>query len=49
MLTQTELPTAEPLVPERSASEFELTIEKIRSYESPSINQITVKLIKVGA
>jgi hypothetical protein len=41
---QTEIHTAEPLVPETSASEFELAIEKLISYRSPGINQIPADL-----
>jgi hypothetical protein len=37
---QREIHTAEPLVPEPSASEFELSIEKIKSLKSPGFNQI---------
>ena len=37
---QTEIHTAEPLVPEPSASEVELAIEKLRSHKSPGIDQI---------
>jgi len=35
---QIEIHTAEPLVPEPSAFEFELAIEKLKSYKSPGIN-----------
>ena len=45
---QTEIHTAEPLVPEPSASEVELTIEKLKSHKSPGIDQITAELIKAG-
>ena len=40
--------TAEPLVPEPSASEFELAIEKLKSDNSPGIDQIPAELIKAG-
>ena len=43
---QTELPTAEPLVPETNAFEIELAIEKLKSHKSPRIDQITAELIK---
>jgi hypothetical protein len=43
---QTELHTAEPLVPEPSAFEFE--IEKLKSHKSPGIDQIPAELIKAG-
>ena len=45
---QTEIHTAEPLVPDPSASEFELAIEKLKSHKSPGIDQIPAELIKVG-
>ena len=35
---QTEIHTTEPLVPEPSAYEFELVIEKLKSHKSPSIS-----------
>ena len=40
--------TAEPLVPEPSASEVELDIEKLKSHKSPGIGQIPAQMIKVG-
>jgi len=43
---QTEIRTAEPLVPEPSASEIELAIEKLKSHISPGIDQIPAELIK---
>ena len=45
---QTETHTAEPLVPEPSASEVELAIEKLKSHKSPGIDQIPAELIKEG-
>ena len=39
---QTEIHTAEPLVPEPSTFEIELAIEKIKSHKSPGIDQIPV-------
>ena len=44
---QAEMHTAEPLVPEPSASEFEL-INKLRGHKSPGIDQIQTELIKAG-
>jgi hypothetical protein len=44
---QAELHTAEP-VPEPSAFEFELAVEKLKSHKSPSIDQIPAELIKAG-
>ena len=37
--------TAEPLVPEPSALEVELAIEKLKSHKSPRIDQIPAELI----
>jgi len=45
---QTEIHTVEPQVPEPSASEVELVIEKLKSYKSPGIDQIPTELIKAG-
>jgi len=39
---------AEPQVPEPSASEFELAIDKLKSHKSPGIDQIPAELIKAG-
>jgi hypothetical protein len=41
---QAEIHTAEPLVPEASALEFELAIEKLKSHKSPGIDQIPAEL-----
>jgi hypothetical protein len=43
---QTEIHTAEPLVPEPSAFEIEMDIEKLKRYKSPGTDQIPAKLIK---
>ena len=45
---QTEIHTAEPLVPGPSAFEVELAIEKLKSHKSPGIDQIPAELFKVG-
>ena len=45
---QAEIHTAEPLVPEPSASDVELAIGKLKSHKSPDINQIPAELIKAG-
>ena len=45
---QTEIHTAEPLVPERSNFEFEMAIEKLNSYKSLGIDQIPAELIEAG-
>jgi hypothetical protein len=44
---QREIHTAEPLVPQTSAFEVELALEKLRSHKLPDIVQIPAKLIKV--
>ena len=43
---QTERHTAEPLVSEPSAFEFEMAIEKLKRHKSPGIDQIPAELIK---
>jgi sorting nexin-29 len=45
---QTEIHTAEPLVPEPSDSDVEIAIEKLKRRKSPGIAQITAELIKAG-
>jgi len=45
---QAEIHTTEPLVPEPSASEVELAIDKLKSHKSPGIDQIRAELIKAG-
>ena len=45
---QAEIHTAEPLVPEPSASEVELAIDKLKIHQSPGINEIPAELIKAG-
>jgi len=45
---QAEIHTAEPLVPEPSASEVELAIDKLKSHKLPGIDQIPAELIKAG-
>ena len=45
---QAEIHTAEPLVPEPSASEVELAIDKLKSQKSPGTDQIPAELIKAG-
>jgi hypothetical protein len=47
-IRQTEIHTAEPLVPEPSAFEVELAIEELKSHKSPGIDQIPAELIKTG-
>ena len=43
---QTYIHTAEPPVPEQSVFKVELTIEKLKRYKSPCIDQIPAELIK---
>src|SRR5215510_3445053 len=45
---QAEIHTEEPLVPEPSVLEVELSIEKLKSHKSPGIDQIPAELIKAG-
>ena len=45
---QAEIHTVEQLVPEPSALEVELAIEKEKSHKSPGIVQIPAELIKAG-
>jgi len=45
---QAEIHTAEPPVPEPSAPEIELAIDKLKSHKSPGIDQIPAELIKTG-
>jgi hypothetical protein len=45
---QTEIQTAEPLVSEPSAFEFELAIEEVKNHKSPGTDQIPDELIQAG-
>jgi hypothetical protein len=45
---RTEKHTAEPLVPEPSASEVELAIEKLKTHKTPGVDQIPTELIEAG-
>jgi hypothetical protein len=45
---QMDIHTAKPLVPEPSLVEVEIAIGKLKSYKSPSTDQILTKLIKAG-
>jgi hypothetical protein len=40
--------TAEPFVPEPSASEVEVPVGKLRRYKSPGVDQIPAELIQAG-
>jgi len=46
---QTKIHTAEPLVPEQSAFEVKLALEKLKSHRSPGTDQIPAELIKPGS
>jgi hypothetical protein len=43
---QTEIHTAEPLVPELSSFEFEIAIEELKTYKSLGIDLILAELIQ---
>jgi len=45
-LRQTEIQSAGPLMPEPSAFEVELAIEKLKRHKSPGIDQFPAELIK---
>jgi hypothetical protein len=45
---RTDIHTAEPLVPEPRAFDFEMSIEKLIRHKSPGIEQIPAELIKAG-
>jgi len=46
---QTDLHTADPLVPEPSAFEGEMAIEKLKRHKSPYIDPVPAKCIKAGS
>jgi hypothetical protein len=43
---QTEMHTAEPFVPEPSASEAEVAVGNLKRYKSPGVDQIPAELIQ---
>jgi hypothetical protein len=45
---QTEINTAEPLVPEPNAFEVEMAGEKLKRHKSPGTDQIPAELITAG-
>jgi hypothetical protein len=45
---QTEIHTAEPFVPEPSASEIEVAIGKLKRYKFPGVDQIPAEIIQAG-
>jgi hypothetical protein len=47
-IRQTEILTAEPFVPERSASEAEVAIRKLKRHKSPGSDQIPAELIQAS-
>jgi hypothetical protein len=46
---QTEIHTAEPLVPESSDFEVEVVIEKLKRHKSPRIDRIPAEFIRAGS
>jgi hypothetical protein len=46
---QTEMHTAEPLVPESSYFKVEVATEKLKRYESPGTDQILAQLNQAGS
>jgi hypothetical protein len=47
-VTQMDIHTAEPLVPEPSLVDVEIAIGKLKSYKSPGTDNILAELIKAG-
>jgi hypothetical protein len=47
-VSETEIHTAEPLVPEPSVFEIDLDTENLKSCKSPDIDQVPSELIKAG-
>jgi hypothetical protein len=45
---QTEIHTTEPLVPEPSAFEVEIAIEKLKRHKSPGTDQNAAEIINAG-
>jgi hypothetical protein len=45
---QTEIHTAEPLVPELIVSEFKMAIERTERQKAPSVEQVPADVIKAG-
>jgi len=46
---ETEIHTAEPLMPEPSACDVELAIDKLKRHKSPDIDQTEAELFKAGS
>jgi hypothetical protein len=47
-LRQTEIHTAEPFLPQPSASEDDVAVRKLKRYKSPGSDQIPAELIQAG-
>jgi hypothetical protein len=47
-IRQTEIQTAQPFVPEPSATEIGIAIRKLKRYKSPGSDQIPAELIQAG-
>jgi hypothetical protein len=47
-IRQTKIHTAEPFVPEPSATELEVAIRKMKRYKEPGSDQILAELIQAG-
>jgi hypothetical protein len=45
---QTEIHTAELLVPEQCACEIEMAVEKLKRHKTPGVNQIPAEFVKAG-
>jgi hypothetical protein len=45
---QTEIHTAEPFLPEPSATEVEVAIRKMKTYKAPGSDQIPSEIIPAG-
>jgi len=45
---QAKIQTTEPLVPETSASDFELALDKLKSHKTSDIFQTPSEMIKAG-
>jgi hypothetical protein len=46
---QTEIHTAEPLVPQHSSFEVDIATEKLKRYKSPGTDQIPAEFIQTGS
>jgi len=48
VVRQIQIHTTELLIPEPSSFRFKITIEKLKRYKAPVIDQIPAELIKAG-